>query len=118
HFLVVRSGDAAEAAQRLVEANHMESIIKVIKGKVEEIELPEKVDVIVSEPIGFLLVHERMLESYVKARDRFLKPGGLMLPTIGDIVVAPITDETLHQEQGLKASFWETQNYYGIDLST
>ena len=63
-------------------------------------------------------VHERMLESYVKARDRFLKPGGLMLPTIGDIVVAPITDETLHQEQALKASFWETQNYYGIDLST
>lgn len=41
-----------------------------------------------------------------------------MLPTIGEIVVAPITDETLHQEQALKASFWETQNYYGIDLST
>ena len=34
----------------------MSSIIKVVKGKVEEIELPEKVDVIVSEPIGFLLV--------------------------------------------------------------
>lgn len=46
----------AEAAQRLVDANHMSSIIKVVKGKVEEIELPEKVDVIVSEPIGFLLV--------------------------------------------------------------
>ena len=51
-------GAAAEAAQRLVEANHMESIIKVVKGKVEEIELPEKVDVIVSEPIGFLLVRQ------------------------------------------------------------
>lgn len=34
----------------------MSSIIKVLKGKVEDIELPEKVDVIVSEPIGFLLV--------------------------------------------------------------
>lgn len=62
-------------------------------------------------------VHERMLECYVKARDRFLKPGGKMLPTIGEIVAAPITDETLHQEQGLKASFWESQSYYGVDLS-
>eukprot|EP00903_Cladosiphon_okamuranus_P006197 g6094.t1 len=113
----VEASDVAEAAQQLVEANHMSSIIKVVKGKVEEIELPEKVDVIVSEPIGFLLVHERMLECYVKARDRFLKPGGKMLPTIGEIVAAPITDETLHQEQGLKASFWESQSYYGVDLS-
>ena len=64
-----------------------------------------------------LQVHERMLECYVKARDRFLKPGGKMMPTIGEIVTAPITDETLHQEQGLKASFWESQNYYGVDLS-
>ncbi len=26
------------------------------------IELPEKVDIIISEPMGFMLVHERMLE--------------------------------------------------------
>ncbi|CAM9252228.1 unnamed protein product [Ectocarpus fasciculatus] len=113
----VEASDVAEAAQQLVDANHMSSIIKVIKGKVEEIELPEKVDVIVSEPIGFLLVHERMLECYVRARERFLKPGGKMLPTLGEIVTAPITDETLHQEQALKASFWETQNYYGKGLA-
>jgi hypothetical protein len=29
--------------------------IEVICGKIEEINLPEKVDIIVSEPIGFLL---------------------------------------------------------------
>lgn len=62
-------------------------------------------------------VHERMLESYVVARDRFLKPGGKMLPTLGEIIVSPISDETLHQEQTMKASFWETDNYYGIDLT-
>ena len=36
--------------------------ITVLKGKVEEVDVPEKVDVIISEPMGFLLVHERMLE--------------------------------------------------------
>ena len=30
----------------------------------EDIDLPEKVDVIISEPMGFLLVHERMLEVF------------------------------------------------------
>ena len=54
---------------------------------------------IVSEPMGFLLVHERMLESYIAARDRFLKPGGLMMPSWGTIYIAPFTDSTLYQEQ-------------------
>ncbi len=32
---------------------------------------------------GTLLVNERMLESYVIARDRFLSPEGKMFPTVG-----------------------------------
>ena len=52
------------------------------KGKVEEMSL-ERVDVLVSEPMGTLLVNERMLETYVYARKHFLKPGGKMFPVIG-----------------------------------
>jgi hypothetical protein len=44
-------------------------------------------------------VHERMLESYVIAREKFLKPGGLMFPTTGSIVLAPLSDEVLYNEQ-------------------
>ena len=48
----------------------------------ESLQLPEgqKVDVLVSEPMGTLLVNERMLETYLYARDHFLKPGGRMFP--------------------------------------
>lgn len=81
----IDASDSVNVAKALAKANNYEQYITVIKGKVEEITLPEKVDVIISEPIGFLLVHERMLESYVIARDRFLKPGGLMMPTTGKI---------------------------------
>lgn len=42
-------------------------------------------DVLVSEPMGTLLVNERMLESYIYARDAFLKPGGKMFPQLGRI---------------------------------
>lgn len=89
-----------------------------MRGRVEEIDLRgEKVDVIVSEPLGFLLVHERMLESFVSARDRFLKPGGLMMPSSGSIHFAPFNDDALFAEQLQKAQFWEQREFYGINLA-
>lgn len=78
-------------ARQLADQNGFAGVVEVIQGKIEEVELPQKVDVIISEPIGFLLVHERMLESYIVARERFLKPAGLMMPTTGSIVLAPMT---------------------------
>lgn len=45
--------------------------------------LTPQVDILVSEPMGTLLVNERMLESYLYARDHFLKPGGKMFPVGG-----------------------------------
>eukprot|EP00612_Vaucheria_litorea_P005670 CAMPEP_0171469070 /NCGR_PEP_ID=MMETSP0945-20130129/11028_1 /TAXON_ID=109269 /ORGANISM="Vaucheria litorea, Strain CCMP2940" /LENGTH=132 /DNA_ID=CAMNT_0011998069 /DNA_START=198 /DNA_END=593 /DNA_ORIENTATION=+ len=95
----------------------MEHIVEIIKGKIEEITLPEKVDIIISEPIGFLLVHERMLETYVKARDKFLKEDGIMFPTLGTIFFSPVTCDALHQEQMSKACFWENKDLYGMDVS-
>ena len=71
-------------------------------GKIEDIYNVQKVDTLISEPIGMLLglvvyislgvllVHERMIESYIVARDRFLKPGGAMVPSMGNIYVAPV----------------------------
>ena len=55
--------------------------IKVLHSKIEDLDLHgEKVDILISEPMGTLLVNERMLETYVYARDHFLKPNGRMFP--------------------------------------
>ncbi|KAG7670910.1 hypothetical protein KSW81_004340 [Nannochloris sp. 'desiccata'] len=71
----VEASNMAQFARQLAETNpEIGSKIKVLHGKVEETQLPEKVDVLVSEPMGTLLVNERMLESYIYARDNFLKP--------------------------------------------
>lgn len=61
--------------QTLVNANNFQEKIKVITGKIEEIDLPEMVDVIISEPMGYMLYNERMLETYLHAK-KWLKPGG------------------------------------------
>lgn len=65
------------------------SVLRVLHGKVEEVAVPEKVDVLVSEPMGTLLVNERMLETYLYARDHFLKPGGKMFPQVRGGEAAP-----------------------------
>ena len=115
----IEASDSSETANLLSAANGYADRIEIIRGKVEDIDdLPEKVDVIISEPIGFLLVHERMLESYVVARDRFLKPDGLMMPTTGSIVLAPYSDDGLYREQLAKIAFWQNNNFYGVDLSS
>lgn len=40
-------------------------------------DLPEKVDMIISEPMGYMLVNERMLESFLHAK-KWLKPDGML----------------------------------------
>lgn len=50
--------------------------ITVLAGKIEEVSCPEKVDIIISEPIGYMLLNERMLESYLHSK-KLLKPKGL-----------------------------------------
>jgi protein arginine N-methyltransferase 1 len=47
----------------------------------EEIELPvPKVDIIISEWMGYFLLYESMLDSVLWARDKYLNKGGKMLP--------------------------------------
>lgn len=64
----------AKMAKQLVEQNGLQDKVTVLNCRVEDVELPGKVDVIISEWMGFYLVHESMLESVLKARDRFLQP--------------------------------------------
>ena len=70
----------AVLAQDLVAANGVAEIVRVIQGDVLDIELPERVDVVVSEWLGGFGIDEGMLVPVITARDRWLKPGGVMIP--------------------------------------
>ena len=51
------------------------SVITLVKGKVEEVSLPdgiEKVDVIISEWMGYCLFYESMLNTVIFSRDKWL----------------------------------------------
>ena len=59
-------------------------IFSPVIGKIEEVTLPvEKVDIIISEWMGYCLLYESMLETVLFARDKWLAEGGLLFPDKG-----------------------------------
>ena len=78
----VERTSAAVLARELAAANGVAEIVQVIHGDVMDVELPERVDVIVSEWLGGFGIDEGMLVPVIVARDRWLKPGGLMIPRL------------------------------------
>ena len=82
-------------AKQIVKDNKLDDVVTIIRGKVEEISLPEgvdKVDIIISEWMGYCLFYESMLDTVLYARDKWLAPGGLMFPDRATLYVCGIED--------------------------
>ena len=75
----------------------MSHVVTVIQGTMESIDLPEKVDIIISEWMGYFLLRESMLDTVLHARDRFLKPGGALYPSHARLYMAPACTQHTHQ---------------------
>jgi SAM-dependent methyltransferase len=91
----VEQTSIAALAHELVAANGFADVVDVIQGDVAEVELPERVDVLVSEWLGGFGIDEGMLLAVLVARDRWLKPGGAMIPRTVGAWTALVEDEYL-----------------------
>ena len=70
----VDAADIVHKAREIIAANGLSHIITVLHGKMEEVKLPvDKVDIIISEWMGYFLLFESMLPSVLYARDRYLR---------------------------------------------
>lgn len=76
--------------------------------------------------MGYFLVRESMFDSVIHARDRWLKPNGMMYPSHARMWVAPMQTslgEHKVQEYHNSMSDWshflhETSSQYGVDMSS
>ncbi|RYO92401.1 hypothetical protein DL766_000371 [Monosporascus sp. MC13-8B] len=112
----------ADKARENVYQNGLSDVITVVRGKIEEVELPGLaataqsggfVDVIVSEWMGYCLLFEAMLPSVLYARDRYLNPAtGLLVPSHASLWLAPAADRAWAADNG--APFW--RDVYGFDM--
>jgi protein arginine N-methyltransferase 1 len=85
--------DVPPGAEETAQANGLADRIKFISGNIRDITLPiDSVDIIVSEWMGGLLLMEDMLPAVLYARDRWLKPGGLLLPDRARLFLVPLSN--------------------------
>jgi protein arginine N-methyltransferase 3 len=109
----VDNSSIIDKARVNIEVNQLSDKIECIRGKMEEITLPvDKVDIIVSEWMGYCLLFEAMLNSVLWARDKYLKPDGLMVPSHCNLHIAPLMDQEYITEA---VDFW--YDVYGFDMS-
>jgi protein arginine N-methyltransferase 1 len=114
-----------DQARVIVEQNGFKDKIVLLKGKMEEVELPVpkvcsslwfsiecQVDIIISEWMGYCLLYESMLNTVLVARDKYLAPGGLIFPDKATMYLAAIEDGQYKEE---KIEFWD--NVYGFNMS-
>ena len=69
----IEMGGIITQARQIVKDNKLDHIVTLIHGKCEEVTLPvDKVDIIISEWMGYCLLYESMLDSVLYARDKWL----------------------------------------------
>ncbi|CAG8237575.1 unnamed protein product [Penicillium salamii] len=112
--IAVDNSNIIDRAKEIVHDNGLGDVITCIRGKIEEVTLPvEKVDIIISEWMGYGLLFEAMFDSVIYARDRYLVPGGLMAPSHATMRLAPYADPDFIASH---ISFWN--DVYGFKMDS
>jgi len=87
-----------QVAREAVAASGFAGRVEFMQALSTEISLPEKVDVIVSDLHGILPLFGASVASVLDARNRFLKPGGFLIPQQESLWVALASAPEFHQE--------------------
>ncbi|MEP7070640.1 MAG: 50S ribosomal protein L11 methyltransferase, partial [Usitatibacter sp.] len=108
----IESSDVIDVAKQIAADNRCAGAIEFIHRMSTGVSLPEPVDVIVSDLHGILPLFQGHLPSIIDARERFLKPGGTMIPARETLWVACVAAPDLHR---YVTKPW-TENDYGLDM--
>lgn len=109
----IEPSEVIHLASRVARLNGLESRIQFIQALSTETELPESVDVIVSDIRGCLPLYESSLYAIKDSRERFLKPGGTLIPKQDTLWAAVVEAPDAHREL---IEPWSS-NPFGFDLT-
>ncbi|KAI4201507.1 MAG: hypothetical protein LQ348_001644 [Seirophora lacunosa] len=111
--IAVDNSAIIEKAREIVFENELGDTIQCLRGKIEEVTLPvKKVDIIISEWMGYCLLYEAMLDSVIWARNRYLDSNGLMIPSHATLQLSLFADDDYISD---KITFWNS--VYGFKMS-
>ncbi|MEP0945777.1 50S ribosomal protein L11 methyltransferase [Leptolyngbya subtilissima] len=110
---LVEPEDVISVTREIVKVNGFDDRVVCLQGKIEKVDIPEPVDVIISVFTGNFLLGEDLLPSLFFARDRYLKPGGVLIPNAAIMEAAPVSAPETFKEV---IDVWSTPQL-GIDQS-
>jgi predicted RNA methylase len=98
----IEKTDAINLAREVAKANNCLSKIEFINDNSMDVELSERVNVIVSETLGSFGIDENTVQFINDARERFLMDDGIIIPQSIELFVAPVDDVDTYN----KIDFW------------
>jgi protein arginine N-methyltransferase 1 len=110
----VEPDDAIELAKLCAAKNPGSDRITWLQGFSTEIDLPEKVDIVIGDLRGNLPFHPSNIVSMIDARKRHLKSGGRMIAARDLLRAAPASAPL--ENKNIASPWW--RNEYGIDFSS
>ena len=110
---LVEPEEIVAVAEEIVRANGLQDTVRCLRGRLEDVQLPESVDIIVSVLTGNFLLTEDLLPVLFHARDTVLKPGGLLIPGAATMEAAPVSAPALHAKE---IASWSLP-HEGVDMS-
>jgi protein arginine N-methyltransferase 1 len=105
------AADIAGVSRKLLRHNRLNNV-RIAEVHSTEVAEPDKVDVIVSETLGNYPFEENIVETLNDARERFLAPGGVIIPRAVEQFVCPVVSERYHRE----LTAWDDVGY-GLDFA-
>jgi protein arginine N-methyltransferase 1 len=108
----VEQGPIVVLAKAICQQNGFQEQVIFHNDWSTNIDLPEPVDVIITETIGNLGFEEGILGWIIDAKKRFLADGGQIIPRAIDMVLVPTTNHEYHET----INTW-SQELYSLDFS-
>jgi SAM-dependent methyltransferase len=94
HVYAIEMSRIADAAAELIEANGFQNRVTLIRKNSKKVHLPERCDVLVTETLSaFCFDTENIVEFVADARERFLKPGGRVIPESANTFLMPFSSD-------------------------
>ena len=98
-------------ARSLSRRNRFDDRIVLINKLSTEVELSEKADLLITETLGTFALDENILRYVIDGRNRFLKPGGKLIPSGIKLFLSAVESSEAYKY----VSFWD-ENPYKLDF--
>jgi SAM-dependent methyltransferase len=110
---LVEPADIMPVTEAIVARNGLQDRVTCLHGRLEDVKVPEPVDVIISVMTGNFLLNEDLLPVLFAARDTLLKPGGHLIPDAAVMEAAPASAPSLYREF---IDLW-SRGPHGLDMT-